>query len=256
MSISIKHLCLALGGSHAYGLSTPASDKDYRGVFQHLELDKVLGINRFEHLETKNNEEDKFLFELRHFLCLARKTNTTVMELLFTDSFVRKTPEWELIQMHRAELIDSERFYKSLKGYIFGERRLMIGERTGQLGGKRKNAIDQFGYSPKNAVQLLRLSWCGKVFFQTGIFPVFLSKWNNEFAQDLLDIKVNPQKYTGAQMNEESLRYEEILDKAFAQRTIHFEFNEEAANQLIFEISWPVLKELRKNSLDFWTKHI
>ena len=188
----MKILCKSLGGSHAYGLNTPESDIDYRGVFVNTEINKVIGLDRFEHQDIKREEEDSFYFEVRHFLCSLRKTNTMVIELLFTDNFISTSDEWELIKANRFGLLDSNKFYKSLKGYIFGERRLVNGERSGKLGGKRKAALDEYGYSPKNAVQCLRLAWAGAHFFRECVFPVYIPMFNSDIAEQLKRIKIRP----------------------------------------------------------------
>ena len=72
----------------------------------------------------------------------------------------------------RQSFIDTDNMFKCLRGYMQSELRLANGERTGQLGGKRKAQLDKYGFSPKNFVQLFRLAHAGVTLFQEGYFPV------------------------------------------------------------------------------------
>lgn len=242
----MKIIFKALGGSHAYGLNTPASDLDYRGVFVNTEINKLIGLDRFEHQDLRVGEQDEFYFELRHFLCSLRKTNTMVIELLFSDSecFIETGPEWESIRESRFDLLDSEKLYRSLKGYIFGETKLVTGERTGTLGGKRKEMLNKYGYSPKNAVQAMRLCWAGSYFFMHGEFPVRIDKFDPIFGRSLLRIKTHPQSYNVLRIVELIKEWEAHLDKAFNERTKNYKFNDDKANKLCLEIYFPLIKDL------------
>lgn len=68
--------------------------------------------------------------------------------------------------------------FRCLLGYMQGERRLANGERTGQLGSKRKAHLDKYGFSPKNFTQLFRLASCGKALFEKGYFPVNMKQYD------------------------------------------------------------------------------
>jgi hypothetical protein len=244
----MKIICETLGGSHAYGLNTPTSDLDQRGCFVNTELNKVIGVDRFEHQDLRAGGEDKFLFEFRHFLCSLRKTNTQAMELLFTDNFTTTSNEWELVVKHRYDLIDSAQFFKSILGYMSGEKRLMNGERTGALGSKRKASIESHGFSEKNAVQLLRLAWAAKYFFINGSFPVNVRKIDSGMADILMDIKTHPASYTKAQLNKMVEDAEEEVKRTYDKTTVRFTFNEEVANSLCLAIYYPIVAGLFINN--------
>jgi len=47
--------------------------------------------------------------------------------------------------------------------------------------------------------------------FSTGIFPVSLTEYDLEFRDELLDIKVHPEKYTKEQLNERTDKPIQIL---------------------------------------------
>lgn len=78
-----NHLLLECrSGSHAYGLATPASDEDFRGVFL-LPFDRLLGLSYVPQVADATN--DRTYYELGRFLELLAKANPTALELLGTE---------------------------------------------------------------------------------------------------------------------------------------------------------------------------
>lgn len=110
-----------LFGSHLYGLSTPKSDKDYKGIFI-PELDEILlqrapkSINSSTGTNSsKNTNEDidDEMFSLWYFLKLACDGETVAIDMLHSDSTISSSPEWEFLVENRA------RFYtKDMKSYV------------------------------------------------------------------------------------------------------------------------------------------
>jgi hypothetical protein len=247
-----------LGGSHSYGLNTPASDTDYRGVFIHTEVSKIVGLDRYEHQDIKAGGADEFYSELRHFLNSCRKCNTQALELLYNDNWLEVTDDWKLIQEFRSSLLDTEGMYKCLKGYIFGERRLFNGERVGEAGGKRREAIEKYGFSPKNWVQLIRLSWAGIEFFKTGIFPVNVKEHNPELAEVLLEVKTNPENYSKDYLLRFVDQWETLLNFAFDNRdkSKDFKFDSKVANNICLMLyKKPLENEWDKFIKNSWENH-
>lgn len=234
-----------LGGSHSYGLNGPNSDLDYRGVFLNTELRFVLGLDKYEHYELTEGEDVKYK-ELRRFLQLLKVSNTEAMEIMFTApaDFLEVDPLFLELQKHKYELLDTDRAFKCLCGYMQGEKRLMLGERSGQLGSKRKEALEKFGYSYKNAVQLLRLSWAGTVLFKEGIFPVNVVRHDPDFGGALLDIKRYPQNYTKEGMSERVDNAEAELKAAYDNRKFNYKFNQDLANDFVLRAYYPLLREM------------
>ncbi|TPE43316.1 nucleotidyltransferase domain-containing protein [Pontibacter mangrovi] len=76
-----KNLLLleCISGSRAYGLSTPTSDTDIRGVFVLPEKD-YLGLHYVEQVSNESN--DIVYYELRRFVELLSKNNPNMLELL------------------------------------------------------------------------------------------------------------------------------------------------------------------------------
>jgi predicted nucleotidyltransferase len=232
-----------------YKLDTPESDWDERGVYVNTELSKIIGLDtdQFDTVDRKG-EFDEVYYELRHFLRLLRKTNSVVMEILFNENWLEKSPNWELFVENRDQLIDSKRFFVSLtggpkaefnQGYIGNEIRLMMGERTGLLGSKRKNNLEKYGYSYKNAAQALRLIYSAINFYQVGVFHTDFSQ-NPKF-ELVKDIKFNPENYKAEQVRElvETARKE--LIETFNERAVDFSFEQEIADKICLEIYSPYI---------------
>lgn len=242
----MKTLAKYLGGSISYGLSTPESDLDERYVFIHTEYSKILGLERHEHQCRQTDSEDVFGWELRHFLNLLKNGNTSCLEMLYNDTWLEITDDWKYIQSYKTRLIDSHKLYKCLRGYCQSERKLVLGERTGVLGGKRRSHLDLYGFSFKNAVQFFRLCLCGKVFFQEGYFPVNIRKIDTDGL--LFDIKTNPGQYNRDQIIELMKNYENLLDDSYQSIKVIYEYDAKIANTICYELYMPILKEIEMYS--------
>jgi hypothetical protein len=84
-------------GSHAYGLATPESDEDYRGVFL-LPYDRLLGLRYLPQISDATN--DRSYYELGRFLELLARANPTALELLGTtgDALLYRHPALEVLR--------------------------------------------------------------------------------------------------------------------------------------------------------------
>jgi predicted nucleotidyltransferase len=237
----MKVIAELIGGSHLYGLSTPDSDIDKRGVFINTEPGKILGLERFEVL--KKQTEDTLYFELCHYLKGLKNTNTQMMEFLFAKeaSFIILLDEFVYLRNNKYKLIDSKLLYKSLCGYIENEKRLANGERTGNLGSKRKKAVETYGFSPKNFCHLFRLAYCGKTFFETDHYPTNISLEDSNFGKFLLDVKINPDNYNKDQLTELTGLYYDQFVQAFNNRKNNYQFDLSFANEVCKKCYMPFL---------------
>lgn len=246
----MRILVKVLGGSVSYGLNTPSSDEDIRYLFCHTEASKIVGLERYDHQDSRGEGEDKFGWELRHFLNHLRKTNTAVMEILWNDAPLETTPEWQYIQSHRLSLIDSDRLFVSLLGYMHGERGLTLGDsRRGKLGGKRREALDFHGFSPKNLVNFIRLGFQGGILFKKGYFPVNLTNENKDFRDFLYEIKVNPGSINREQAIQLMDEAEERLKRDYDNKQFNYSFNFKLANDIVFDIYYKELSKIAKERL-------
>jgi hypothetical protein len=229
----MKMLVKVLGGSTAYGLNTPESDVDYRGVFVNTEPSKILGLDKLDHLQ-KQEADDIVYYEVRKFFDLLRQGNTGALEILFTEDAPLETSDiFAEIQANKLKFVDTDKMFRCLLGYMQGERRLANGERTGQLGSKRKAQLDKYGFSPKNFTQLFRLANCGISLFEKGYFPVNMKKHDETVHAFLLRVKTHPESYNKEQLNNLADHYEIELKKAYENRNYSYTFDADLANEML-----------------------
>lgn len=191
-------LCKHIGGSNLYGLSIDLSDIDIRGVYLDTDPLNVFGFN--EHKKNVFTKQDAVydivLHELTHFLRLLIKSNSQALETVFvplSKCLILDEDFRETIIDQRYRLLNTDYLYRSLRGYIQNEKREVVGKVTGQLGTKRKDAIEKYGYSPKNMIHMFRLLYCGKTFFERGDYPVDLQ--DTPLHSFLMGIRQCPENY-------------------------------------------------------------
>jgi hypothetical protein len=227
-------LCELIGGSKLYGLDTPESDIDYRGLFFASNKQYIVGFEDIKSI-VQTEKVDSVYYELIHYLNLLRSSNTQALEILFAprDSFSTRTFAFEQIYLNRFNLINSEFLKSSLKGYIFNEMRLATGERTGKLGGKRKAQLDKYGFSPKNFVQIIRLCKVGQIFFTTGQYVVNVKDSDASLHEELMDIKTQPQKYTIEQLKNRVAKEYDVLVQIMDKSDVNYKFDIDLASDII-----------------------
>lgn len=235
-------LCKCLGGSHMYGLNTPQSDEDIRGVYALSDFSDIAGMtcNNNFHYQDKADGKDVEYKEFRDCLKLLKNGNTQMIELLYNQNWIQISDFWCKVQNNRHNLIDPEKLYKSLLGYAAGEIKLANGERTGKLGSKRKQAIEKYGFSPKNFCNLFRLLLCGGTFFQTGIYPLNAQKYELGSSHNFLaKVKNSPESFTKEDLNRAYYILEDYMKASYespARIIKGYQFKDSIANQLIEEL--------------------
>lgn len=189
-----------LAGSHLYGLNTPESDKDVRLIYRSTSLKHILGTKPDEFTDHRNDDKDVFYSEIRHFMLLLARSSTNSVECLFATNFEFIDPAFSsLVLDNKQRLVDGRKLVSSTLGYITNERRLANGERTGDLGSKRKIALEKYGFSPKNYTNLIRLCWCTKEFIRTGNYPINVT--GTELYDLMKSIKTNPEKHKASELD-------------------------------------------------------
>ena len=91
-------------GSQAYGISTPTSDVDTKGVFIQP-IEDILGFGYIEQISDAKN--DRTFYEVRRFLQLLQTANPTMLELLNLpeDCVIYKDPIMDMIFAHKDKFI-------------------------------------------------------------------------------------------------------------------------------------------------------
>jgi predicted nucleotidyltransferase len=225
-----------IGGSTLYGLNTKESDVDYRGLFLATDKKYTAGFELIESI-VQTGDIDSSYYELLRYLKLLRKSNTQVLEILFApdDAFTLTTDIFKEIRENRFSLIDSNVLKHSLKGYVFSEMRLATGERTGQLGGKRKAALEKYGFSYKNFIQILRLCVVGIKFFNEGEYMVRVKDHDEDFHNQLMEIKTQPENFTLDQLKKMVEEKYKELEESMEKSAINFKFDVDLASDLMLK---------------------
>lgn len=164
-------------GSHAYGLATPESDYDYKGIFFPNER-YIIGLDTIE--QVKVRDDDWTLYEFRRFVKLLKLQNPSIIELLFSPDIVFDV-RWKSLKDILKQYINQD-VYLSYKGYI--EAQLERIQRD--AGGKRKELFDKYGYDVKSASHVCRLALQGIELLATGTLHVRLE---GETQRAIMEIK-------------------------------------------------------------------
>lgn len=250
---NLNFLCKGLGGSRLYGLENADSDYDFRGVFASQDVNYILGLDCGERKKTfidVKSGEDKYYFEVRGFLRSLKKCNTLCLELLFNKKWdSRPHPIFFEMQENFNLLMNSDQFFVSLTGgdnanrnfgYIGRELDTAFGQAsTGRLG-KRKDVIKKYGYSPKNAVQAMRLCLEGVHFYKHKKLMVNLK--DSDHFHFLKSVKNNPENFAASYIRGIILDLKESLFTAFDQRDFQFDFCQNYANDILIRLYKPYLK--------------
>lgn len=110
-----------LHGSHAYGMATPESDRDYKGVAI-APIEYYIGFNsRFEQLEQRH-PDDRVIYDIRKFFKLAADCNPNMVDVLYCDDdlIVKITPLGEKLREIRDMFISKKARFTFL-GYAFAQ---------------------------------------------------------------------------------------------------------------------------------------
>lgn len=241
----MKFLTKYIGGSQIYGLNTPESDVDWRGVYLNTEPSKILRFDIDESYvrtgDEENGQDDEVYYELWRYFDLLRKTNTQVVESLYIpkDQFEVLDPRMAIILDSPEDFINSDKLVRSTKGYAQGEYRLAMGERTGRLGGKRKEQLDRFGFSPKNVCQMIRLSRGLEYFQDTGVYPLNFKSHMPLVWKTAYEIKTQPEKFSKEEINDICLQCLEEIDKV--EDKLGWTFKQDKAVDILKDIYKPYL---------------
>jgi len=110
----------ALIGSWAYGLNTPESDEDYRGICIPDEIYLRSPFKNFEQYEDPT--KDRQIYGITKFVKLARDNNPNIVELLAVDDKFIKTIKWPgKLLRDNVNLFLSAKCKFTFSGYSFSQ---------------------------------------------------------------------------------------------------------------------------------------
>jgi len=140
----MKILMKAIAGSHLFGLNTPSSDMDYKGVFIPSAEEILLGNYKDTRSQSTGDNDsrngkddiDVELYSLRKFFKMLANGDTAALELLFTpeEFILEKDPLWDEIKKYKDRLISSR--VTAMIGYARQQANKygIKGSRMGELG--------------------------------------------------------------------------------------------------------------------------
>lgn len=119
-----------LVGSHAHGLATPESDRDYRGVFVTPTSDLLrIGVGKPKgHHWAEGGTEDDTAYELAHFLHLATKSNPSILEVFVAPVEWVSPRGWELRSLF-PHVWSSKAVLEAFRGYGLNQRKKMLSDK-------------------------------------------------------------------------------------------------------------------------------
>lgn len=155
-------ICIAITGSHAYGMQTKDSDIDIMGLFL-PPVDYLLGLKRVEQVTLERRKGDLYdgqIFNFTKWFKLIVDQNPNVLELLWHESnqYVYRDDEiWKILMYNRKDFL-SKKLKHTFAGYAFSQlnRLNKLNEKVNE-NKDRLEEFKRFGYSTKNASHLFRL---------------------------------------------------------------------------------------------------
>lgn len=159
-----KTILKGLVGSHAYGVATENSDKDYMTVYIDP-LDHYFGLKSSNTKHSVSEVLDNTEYEFLKFMKLCLNFNPNVVPLLFLDEYLEVDKLGEVLLQNK-NLFVTKKAYVSLIGYAVSQKKKAETGATEKFGEKRKNLIEIFGYDIKAASHTVRLLHLAKHLFQ------------------------------------------------------------------------------------------
>jgi predicted nucleotidyltransferase len=167
----------ALMGSHAFGLATPESDKDYAGIFLEPN-DKFLGLNppndKSMTYHSVGKEADYTYHELQKFCKLAAACNPSILELLWRDDYTIIMPSGDRLIAIRNYFLSTAGVRNAFGGYAMSQAEKF-----------RRRGRDLPRYT-KHARHCFRLLRQGRQLQETGTMTLWIEDPEEFFALGLM----------------------------------------------------------------------
>lgn len=136
-----KIIMECVAGSKLYGLNTPESDTDIRGIFIQDE-NNLIELPQ----EVSDEKSDIKFYSLKKFMKLAADCNPNIIELLFIpkDKLIQTSPQYDLL-CENAHLFMSKKARHTFTGYAYSQIQ--------RAKGKNKKVHDVDKYMTEEALQ-------------------------------------------------------------------------------------------------------
>lgn len=148
---------LCVVGSKLYGTDNENSDLDIRG-FTFMPKDYLLGYKKFEQQDGNVSGDDTVIWSAEKFVKMLMKGSSIAFEMLFCpdNRVIRRSESADALLTHKP-WFTSRTVIKAALGYAQSEWRKVKGETTRDLGARRKEELEKYGYSVRNASHAIRI---------------------------------------------------------------------------------------------------
>lgn len=162
-------------------------------------------------VRSEAGDVDHVAYGLRKFLNLALKGNPSILLALFVKDDFIKCCSVEGQQLRAlAPSIISKRVYAPFRGYMRQQHERLLGLR-GQRNITRPELVEAYGYDTKYAAHVVRLGLQGQELLRTGKITLPMPD-----VERALVLKIRTGGFTLAEVSEEIIKAEKLLDLAFA----------------------------------------
>jgi len=144
-----------VSGSHAYGLNTPESDVDIRGLFI-APLSTIFSLfNKVE--QVADETQDTQIYELRKYMLLLESQNPNILEMLYIPQkhVLYKHPVMDILISHKQELLSSKVKF-TYAGYAIAQMKRLRGHQKWITNPQSENPPalwDYVRFIPKNGIE-------------------------------------------------------------------------------------------------------
>lgn len=178
-----KTIFKCLRGSHATGIATAQSDRDYFEIIIPC-VDALIGLKEAKGSQHKDvgSGEDVRIITLKELIRSALQGRSTEIECLFCreqDILGISHPEGSLLLENREKLV-SQRLLRSLLGFSTGQR-------AKTFNGNKDRFREDLGYDPKSAAHGIRAMWQAIRLKQTGQLKFYIE--DKDWRQIIVDVK-------------------------------------------------------------------
>lgn len=226
-----------ISGSRLYGTDTPESDYDYRGVWLPT-LEESLSMKSLKDYKKDVGIFDVMYYPLQKFIRLLVSGNPNVLDWLFVpeDNIRSISSEMKTILLGRKHFI-GKHIIPKIFGYARGEYECVAKKSNRKTGAKRRKEMEKFGYSPKSAMNAIRVLQQGAELITSG--HITYPRPNSE---ELLRIKTGETK----EKDLDGIYQEALSAMRVAEKTCTLPDGPDinAIESMVFDI---LTRDLRKN---------
>ncbi len=185
-------------GSKAYGLDTPLSDDDYKGIFI-PNLEYLIGLKTVD--QVRINEDCWVAHSIEHYVHKMIGQNPTLLEILFIEDSLLETDTWKNILKPAFRQLVYRGAFKPYSAYVLSQ---LNKARFRHPSMKRYELIQEHGYDTKYMSHVARLAVQCMYLMREHYIPVRVPE---PYRSDVMKIKLG-------QMNKaEALVYCEEMDR-------------------------------------------